>query len=170
MENPKSSDDKLVERNEKAQNTSFEAADLTIRNRVREYSDALSNMGAKPSTQKDALLSQLCREVENLQSQLRNAEQMFGAGDEMVSVLKEALASAECRKDTRRIELGLDDEEEGKTGDNIAQFPAHQKEHRQQVKKEDDGLDWEWLLIWIAIRHSKRNSHQFTPQYSIAKL
>ncbi len=162
MENSKSSNQSVEKTSEtsdvKAQNTSFDAADLTIRNRVKEYSDALSNMSAKTSKQKDALFSQLCSEVENLQSQLRNAEQMFGAGDEMVSVLKEALQSAECRRETRRIELGLDGEEEGDKTGNVEPFPARDEERYQTVKQED-GLDWEWLLVWIAIRQNKNRPY-----------
>lgn len=157
MDYSKSSDDKAFKTETKpTQNTQFSAADLTIRDRVLAYKDALDNAKPNDIGRKDALLSHLCREVENLQSQLRNAEQMFGSGDEMVSVLKEALASAQCRKETRIIELA-DEEEEGSVSGNVA--PLHRHRDNQEFKK-DDGIDAEWLLLWLAFRRPKNNVYQ----------
>lgn len=114
--------------------TSFCPADLAIRNRVLAFKAALDATPVEAPIQ-DELLASFCREVENLQSQLATVEAQFGRDTPMARVLREALESARCRKATRRIELGLDEEE--KKPVQVAQMaPKPQKEQ---------GFGWAWF-------------------------
>jgi capsule polysaccharide export protein KpsE/RkpR len=85
--------------------------DLTIRNRVLALKAALEATNV-PSPARDALLAQFEREVEDLQNQLGTVEKQFGKNTPMAQILREALESAQCRLETRRIELGMEDDEE----------------------------------------------------------
>lgn len=139
--------------------TGFDAEDLTIRNRVLAYKKALD---ATPVSVpgRDALLSQFVREVNDLRAQLAQVEKAFGMDDPMAQVLREALASAESRRDTRRIELGEDGEgEEGRARQPVQSVAATPE---KQQKHDHDEFLWAMLLFWSWQRSQR--SYGLTPQ------
>lgn len=127
--------------------TGFDVEDLTIRNRVLAYKKALETMPSAAKS-RDALLSQFVREVNDLRAQLTQVEAAFGPDDPMAQVLREALASAESRRDTRRIELG-EEEGEGEAGRACATKPEPPVARPEPAKACDyNEFMWALILFW----------------------
>lgn len=141
--------------------TSFNLMDLTIRKRVEAYSAAMeANKDVKVEA-KDSLLSQFSREVDNMSAQLAQVEKAFGHNDPMAQVLRQALESARCRKETREIELKLEREEREEEQRAIHRKP-HQSElgfvraQTQEPEKKSSGLVW---VAIMALSTNDRNRH-----------
>ena len=131
------------------QKTGFDAEDLKIRNRVLAYKAALDATPSAASA-RDELLMQFVREVADLTAQLTQVERNFGPNDPMAEVLREALSSARSRRDTRRIELGLEPEKEEQA--KKAQLTIVQP---QQTEEKDGSLAW-MLMVMVAWDRSRQ--------------
>ena len=126
--------------------TSFETADLILRQRVDSYNAALQSHAASRVDVKDDLLTQFSREVGNMQSQLDKVEKAFGKNDPMARILREALESAKSRLETRKIELGVDKKEDE------AKQKAEKKPAAAPVftRKEEEPANRSSALGWAA--------------------
>lgn len=137
--------------------TSFDMTDLIIRQRVDAYKAALeANKGAKLDVQDD-MLSQFSREVDNMQAQLAQVEKAFGKDDPMAQVLREALESAQCRLDTRKIELEMareDEEEAAMEERKLANQPAKPLAFERKQPVEDKGTRMAWLFLMPSLNNS----------------
>lgn len=148
--------------------TGFDAEDLTIRNRVLAYKAALdATSGQSPA--RDELLMQFSREIADLTAQLTQVERNFGPNDPMAEVLREALGSARSRRDTRRIEMGLEpekEEKEGKAKPALTAFPAQQ----QPVAADDGLMPWAVLvmLAWDQSQKRQRDAQRLLSQNALA--
>lgn len=131
--------------------TGFSKEDLTIRNRVLAYKAALDATSGDSSA-RDELLVKFTREVADLTAQLVQVESSFGPNDPMAQVLREALGSARSRRDTRRIELGLEPEKDEE--DKAKKARAIPSQEKPVVVTEDS---WAWmLLVLLAWEQRKR--------------
>lgn len=144
-------DDQITEQ------TRFCLEDLTIRNRVLAFQAAL-DATADAAPVKDDMLAQFSREVDDLLAQLTQVEKQFGKNSPMAGVLREALESARCRKATRRIELGIEDEEAEKAKKPavaaIVTAPTPDKAH------DGTGLGWALLALLALDQHRLHMAQQ----------
>lgn len=128
--------------NNELHKTGFDREDLAIRNRVLAYKAAL-DATPQASNARDELLMQFTREVADLSAQLAQVENSFGTNDPMALVLREALGSARSRRDTRRIELGLEPEQDEQKAKKAALVPVQE----QPVDAKSDAMAWMVLVV-----------------------